>query len=223
MFERFTDRARRVVVLAQEEARMLRHNYIGTEHLLLGLIHEGQGIAAQVLAGMDVDLQAARSEVERVVGRGRTPPASHIPFTPRAKRVLEHSLRQAQKFGHNYIGSEHLLLGLLEEDRGVGLQILQELGADRLSIRQQAVNLMTFDPDGAGIQQEFREEVSLSVHGPDAAEPRCPRCLEELGDRLRAQTRYATDDTEDERSHRVLVVWCGNCGTVLGTHPGAAE
>src|ERR1035438_636575 len=118
MFERFTDRARRVVVLAQEEARMLNHNYIGTEHLLLGLIHEGEGVAAKVLESMGISLEAVRQQVEEIVGRGKDAPSGHIPFTPRAKKVLELSLREAQILGHNYIGTEHILLGLIREGEG---------------------------------------------------------------------------------------------------------
>ena len=115
MFERFTDRARRVVVLAQEEARLLNHNYIGTEHLLLGLIYEGEGVAARVLESLDVSLADARAEVEEIIGHGGQSPSGHIPFTPRAKKVLEMALREALKLGHNYIGTEHILLGLIGE------------------------------------------------------------------------------------------------------------
>src|SRR5215831_9610216 len=107
MFERFTDRARRVVVLAQEESRLLNHNYIGTEHILLGLIHEGDGVAARVLVGMDISLQAVRTEVEEIIGHGGQAPSGHIPFTPRSKKVLELALREALQLGHNYIGTEH--------------------------------------------------------------------------------------------------------------------
>src|SRR5207249_4450241 len=113
MFERFTDRARRVVVLAQEEARMLNHNYIGTEHILLGLIHEGEGVAAKALESLGISLDAVRHQVEEIIGQGQTPPTGHIPFTPRAKKVLELSLREALQLGHNYIGTEHILLGLI--------------------------------------------------------------------------------------------------------------
>ena len=111
MFERFTDRARRVVVLAQEEARMLSHNYIGTEHILLGLIHEGEGVAAKALESLNISLEAVRAQVEEIIGQGQQAPSGHIPFTPRAKKVLELSLREALQLGHNYIGTEHILLG----------------------------------------------------------------------------------------------------------------
>src|SRR6202000_443417 len=130
MFERFTDRARRVVVLAQEEARMLNHNYIGTEHILLGLIHEGEGVAAKALESLGISLEAGRQQVEEIIGQGQQAPSGHIPFTPRAKKVLELSLREALQLGHNYIGTEHILLGLIREGEGVAAQVLVKLGAD---------------------------------------------------------------------------------------------
>ena len=130
MFERFTDRARRVVVLAQEEARLLNHNYIGTEHILLGLIHEGEGVAAKALESLGISLEAVRSQVEEIIGQGGSSPSGHIPFTPRAKKVLELSLREALQLGHNYIGTEHILLGLIREGEGVAAQVLVKLGAD---------------------------------------------------------------------------------------------
>jgi ATP-dependent Clp protease ATP-binding subunit ClpC len=130
MFERFTDRARRVVVLAQEEARMLSHNYIGTEHILLGLIHEGEGVAAKALESLGISLEAVRAQVEEIIGQGQQAPSGHIPFTPRAKKVLELSLREALQLGHNYIGTEHILLGLIREGEGVAAQVLVKLGAD---------------------------------------------------------------------------------------------
>src|ERR1700744_1396806 len=122
MFERFTDRARRVVVLAQEEARMLNHNYIGTEHILLGLIHEGEGVAAKALESLGISLEAVRQQVEEIIGQGQQAPSGHIPFTPRAKKVLELSLREALQLGHNYIGTEHILLGLIREGEGVAAE-----------------------------------------------------------------------------------------------------
>ena len=143
MFERFTDRARRVVVLAQEEARMLNHNYIGTEHILLGLIHEGEGVAAKALESMNISLQAVRDQVQEIIGKGQTAPAGHIPFTPRAKKVLELSLREALQLGHNYIGTEHILLGLIREGEGVAAQVLQKLGADLNRVRQQVIQLLS--------------------------------------------------------------------------------
>ncbi|ACR17116.1 ATP-dependent Clp protease ATP-binding subunit [Corynebacterium kroppenstedtii] len=165
MFERFTDRARRVVVLAQEEARALNHNYIGTEHILLGLIREGEGVAAKALESMGISREAVRSEVEDIIGEGSQPPSGYIPFTPRAKKVLELSLREALQLGHKYIGTEHILLGLIREGEGVAAQVLVKLGADLPRVRQQVIQLLsgyegqgdesqepgTSEPAGAGV------------------------------------------------------------------------
>ncbi|MFM7125000.1 MAG: ATP-dependent Clp protease ATP-binding subunit, partial [Actinomycetes bacterium] len=143
MFERFTDRARRVVVLAQEEARLLNHSYIGTEHILLGLIHEGEGVAAKALESLNISLEAVRAQVEEIIGQGGSSPSGHIPFTPRAKKVLELSLREALQLGHNYIGTEHILLGLIREGEGVAAQVLVKLGADLSRVRQQVIQLLS--------------------------------------------------------------------------------
>ncbi len=143
MFERFTDRARRVVVLAQEEARLLNHNYIGTEHILLGLIHEGEGVAAKALESLSISLEGVRAQVEEIIGQGGSSPSGHIPFTPRAKKVLELSLREALQLGHNYIGTEHILLGLIREGEGVAAQVLVKLGADLSRVRQQVIQLLS--------------------------------------------------------------------------------
>ena len=143
MFERFTDRARRVVVLAQDEARALNHNYIGTEHLLLGLIHEGEGVAAKALESMDVTLDKARAQVVEIIGEGQSAPSGHIPFTPRAKKVLELSLREALQLSHNYIGTEHILLGLLREGEGVAVQTLGNLDVDLAALRQAVMQLLS--------------------------------------------------------------------------------
>ncbi|HYU59003.1 MAG TPA: ATP-dependent Clp protease ATP-binding subunit [Actinomycetota bacterium] len=150
MFERFTDRARRVVVLAQEEARLLNHNYIGTEHILLGLIHEGEGVAAKALESLGISLEAVRQQVEEIIGQGQAAPTGHIPFTPRAKKVLELSLREALQLGHNYIGTEHILLGLIREGEGVAAQVLQKLGADLNRVRQQVIQLLSGYTGGKG-------------------------------------------------------------------------
>jgi len=165
MFERFTDRARRVVVLAQEEARMLNHNYIGTEHILLGLIHEGEGVAAKALESLGISLEAVRSQVEEIIGQGQQAPSGHIPFTPRAKKVLELSLREALQLGHNYIGTEHILLGLIREGEGVAAQVLVKLGADLNRVRQQVIQLLSGyqgkEPAAAGGPAEGTPSTSL--------------------------------------------------------------
>jgi ATP-dependent Clp protease ATP-binding subunit ClpC len=163
MFERFTDRARRVVVLAQEEARMLNHNYIGTEHILLGLIHEGEGVAAKALESLGISLEAVRSQVEEIIGQGQQAPSGHIPFTPRAKKVLELSLREALQLGHNYIGTEHILLGLIREGEGVAAQVLVKLGADLNKVKQQVIQLLNGyqSKEPAGTASEGAPSTSL--------------------------------------------------------------
>ena len=155
MYERFTDRARRVVVLAQEEARMLNHNYIGTEHILLGLIGEGEGVAAQALESLGISLEAVRQQVEEIIGQGQHAPSGHIPLTSPAKEVLELSLREALQLGHNYIGTEHILLGLIGEGEGVAAQVLVKLGADPSRIRQQ-VNQLLGGLSGQGARRRRR-------------------------------------------------------------------
>ena len=164
MFERFTDRARRVVVFAQDEARGLNHNWIGTEHLLLAVIREGHGVGAKALESMQISLDAARQQVESIIGRGQNPVGDgHIPFTPRAKKVLELSLREALQLGHNYIGTEHILLGMIREGDGVAAQVLVSLGCDLNRARQQVIQLL---------------------HGYPGKQPALLTIGEELGDRL---------------------------------------
>ena len=167
MFERFTDRARRVVVLAQEEARLLNHNYIGTEHILLGLIHEGEGVAAKALESLGISLEAVRSQVEEIIGQGGSSPSGHIPFTPRAKKVLELSLREALQLGHNYIGTEHILLGLIREGEGVAAQVLVKLGADLSRVRQQVIQLLSGyqGPGGRRSRREGRPPPPAAASG----------------------------------------------------------
>jgi len=179
MFERFTDRARRVVALAQDEAKRLDHNYIGTEHILLGLIHEGTGVAARALDSLGINLDVVRRQVEEIIGRGQQTPSGHIPFTPRAKKVLELSLRESQQLGHNYIGTEHILLGLLREGDGVAAQVLVKLGADLNRVRQQVIQLL----------HGHQEEESVSARST-AAElrvlPAVKARLDSVEDRLTA-------------------------------------
>ena len=171
MFERFTDRARRVVVLAQEEARMLNHNYIGTEHILLGLIHEGEGVAAKALESLGISLEAVRQQVEEIIGQGQQAPSGHIPFTPRAKKVLELSLREALQLGHNYIGTEHILLGLIREGEGVAAQVLVKLGADLNRVRQQVIQLLS----------GYQGKEPATAGGPQAEAPSTSLVLDQFG------------------------------------------
>src|SRR5699024_2231409 len=167
MFERFTDRARRVVVLAQEEAKMLNHNYIGTEHILLGLIHEGEGVAAKALESLDISLDAVREQVQDLISQGQQQPTGHIPFTPRAKKVLELSLREALQLGHNYIGTEHILLGLIREGEGVAAQVLVKLGADLNKVRQQVIQLLSGyqGKDPVGVSSGGQEQHEQGTKG----------------------------------------------------------
>ena len=187
MFERFTDRARRVVVLAQEEARLLNHNYIGTEHILLGLIHEGEGVAARGLESMGISLESVRSQVVEIIGQGSQAPSGHIPFTPRAKKVLELSLREALQLGHNYIGTEHILLGLIREGEGVAAQVLQKLGADLHKVRQTVIQLLS------GVQGEDEPGSSHpggSARGSSEGAPSGSTVLDQFGRNL---TQLARD------------------------------
>jgi ATP-dependent Clp protease ATP-binding subunit ClpC len=172
MFERFTDRARRVVVLAQEEARLLNHSYIGTEHILLGLIHEGEGVAAKALESLGISLEAVRNQVEEIIGQGGSSPSGHIPFTPRAKKVLELSLREALQLGHNYIGTEHILLGLIREGEGVAAQVLVKLGADLSRVRQQVIQLLSgYQGPAAGSGRGEQGAAGANVGGSTKDEP----------------------------------------------------
>jgi len=213
MFERFTDRARRVVVLAQEEARMLDHNYIGTEHILLGLIHEGEGIAAQALTTMGIGLDAVRGQVEQTIGKGQAKAAGHIPFTPRAKKVLELALREALQLGHNYIGTEHILLGLVREGEGVAAQVLQKLGADLNRVRQAVIGLL--GEKGQGPSVALQEEVEGEA---ERRGPRCPRCDADLA--VFATYRTITvPDEEESAGRKAAFVFCRSCSYTLGMLP----
>jgi ATP-dependent Clp protease ATP-binding subunit ClpC len=181
MFERFTDRARRVVVLAQEEARMLNHNYIGTEHILLGLVREGEGVAAKALEAMDISLNGVREQVQEIIGEGSHAPSGHIPFTPRAKKVLELSLREALQLGHNYIGTEHILLGLIREGEGVAAQVLGKLGADLGGVRQQVIQLLS--------GYEGKEPATAGNGGPQEGTPAGSTVLDQFGRNLTQAAR----------------------------------
>jgi ATP-dependent Clp protease ATP-binding subunit ClpA len=196
MFERFTDRARRVIVFAQEEARLLNHDYIGTEHLLLGLIHDGQGVAAKALESLGISLEAMRRQVEEIIGHGQQAPSGHIPFTPRAKKVLELSLREALQLGHNYIGTEHILLGLLREDKGVAAQVLVKLGADLARVRQQIIGLLS----GYAGAVATAEQVGARVRLVRMTVPEDLREAEEQLAQLRQHKQQAIDADDFEKA-----------------------
>ncbi|MCY7394954.1 MAG: AAA family ATPase, partial [Nocardioides sp.] len=221
MFERFTDRARRVVVLAQEEARMLSHNYIGTEHILLGLIHEGEGVAAKALESLDISLEAVRAQVEEIIGQGQQAPSGHIPFTPRAKKVLELSLREALQLGHSYIGTEHILLGLIREGEGVAAQVLQKLGADLNRVRQQVIQLLS------GFQgKESSQTAAAQTGGSDT--PSSSLVLDQFGQNLTQDAREGKLDpvigreAEVERVMQILSRRTKNNPVLIG-EPGVGK
>jgi ATP-dependent Clp protease ATP-binding subunit ClpC len=219
MFERFTDRARRVVVLAQEEARMLNHNYIGTEHILLGLIHEGEGVAAKALESLGISLEAVRQQVEEIIGQGQQAPSGHIPFTPRAKKVLELSLREALQLGHNYIGTEHILLGLIREGEGVAAQVLVKLGADLNRVRQQVIQLLS------GYQGK---EPQATGAGPQEGTPSTSLVLDQFGRNFTQAAREGKLDPvigrekEIERIMQVLSRRTKNNPVLIG-EPGVGK
>ena len=218
MFERFTDRARRVVVLAQEEARMLNHNYIGTEHILLGLIHEGEGVAAKAMEGMGISLEAVRAQVEEIIGQGQQAPSGHIPFTPRAKKVLELSLREALQLGHNYIGTEHILLGLIREGEGVAAQVLVKLGADLNRVRQQVIQLLS----------GYQGKEAVAANGPAEGTPSTSLVLDQFGRNLTQAAREGKLDPvigrelEIERVMQVLSRRTKNNPVLIG-EPGVGK
>jgi ATP-dependent Clp protease ATP-binding subunit ClpC len=220
MFERFTDRARRVVVLAQEEARMLNHNYIGTEHILLGLIHEGEGVAAKALESLGISLEGVRQQVEEIIGQGQQAPSGHIPFTPRAKKVLELSLREALQLGHNYIGTEHILLGLIREGEGVAAQVLVKLGADLNRVRQQVIQLLS------GYQG--KEPAAAGTGASGEAAPSTSLVLDQFGRNLTQGAREGKLDPvigrekEIERVMQVLSRRTKNNPVLIG-EPGVGK
>src|SRR5499426_3167287 len=219
MFERFTDRARRVVVLAQEEARMLNHNYIGTEHILLGLIHEGEGVAAKALESLGISLEGVRQQVEEIIGQGQQAPSGHIPFTPRAKKVLELSLREALQLGHNYIGTEHILLGLIREGEGVAAQVLVKLGADLNRVRQQVIQLLSGYSQG---------KETAPAGGPTEGAPSTSLVLDQFGRNLTQAAREGKLDPvigrekEIERVMQVLSRRTKNNPVLIG-EPGVGK
>lgn len=224
MFERFTDRARRVVVLAQEEARMLNHNYIGTEHILLGLIHEGEGVASKALEQLGVSLENVREQVQEIIGQGQQAPTGHIPFTPRAKKVLELSLREALQLGHNYIGTEHILLGLLREGEGVAAQVLVKLGADLSRVRQTVIQLISGYQGG----KETAGATTGAGSGPAEGTPAGSLVLDQFGRNLTVAAREGKLDPvigreqEIERVMQVLSRRTKNNPVLIG-EPGVGK
>ncbi|MDY5143111.1 ATP-dependent Clp protease ATP-binding subunit, partial [Actinotignum timonense] len=219
MFERFTDRARRVIVLAQEEARNLKHNYLGTEHILLGLIREGEGVAAKALEALGVTLESVRTQVIDIIGEGQEPPSGHIPFTPRAKKVIEFAMREGLQMGHSYIGTEHLLLGLTREADGVAAQVLVKLGADMPTVRNQVSQLIS------GFQG--KEAVGVGG-GPREGTKAGSTVLDQYGRNLTAAARDHKLDpvigrhTETERVMQVLSRRTKNNPVLIG-EPGVGK
>ncbi|GAA1571207.1 ATP-dependent Clp protease ATP-binding subunit [Leucobacter aridicollis] len=220
MFERFTDRARRVIVLAQEEAKLLNHNYIGTEHILLGLIHEGEGVAAKALEQLDISLDAVRAQVTEIIGTGQQPPSGHIPFTPRAKKMLELSLRESLQLGHNYIGTEHILLGLIREGEGVAAQVLVKLGADLNRVRQAVIQLLSGYQAG---------KENATVGAPEAGDaPKGSQVLDQFGRNLTQAAREGKLDPvigrekEVERVMQILSRRSKNNPVLIG-EPGVGK
>jgi ATP-dependent Clp protease ATP-binding subunit ClpC len=208
VFERFTDRARRVVVFAQEESRALGHDHIGTEHILLGLLREREGIAGQVLTDLGVDLDQTREDVERIVGRTEDDITGHIPFTPRAKKVMELSLREAIALDHHHIGTEHILLGLMREGDGVAAQVLTKRGVSLRKARTAVLRLTEKHPSPPERPAAAAEQVREG--------PLCPGCgLRVLAARSR---EVVAREEPGELGHRVLMISCPRCGLLLGTH-----
>ena len=191
MFERFTDRARRVIVLAQDEARLLNHNYIGTEHILLGLIHESEGVGAKALEAMGVTLDAVREQVREIIGEGSQAPSGHIPFTPRAKKVLELSLREALQLGHNYIGTEHILLGLLREGEGTAVKVLSRLKAEPSAVRQEVIDRLS----------GYQGKEPATAGGPAEGQPSGSLVLDQFGRNLTQAARDGALDPVIGREH----------------------
>ncbi|WP_278857932.1 ATP-dependent Clp protease ATP-binding subunit [Kocuria palustris] len=224
MFERFTDRARRVVVLAQEEARMLNHNYIGTEHLLLGLIHENEGVAAKALDSLGITLNGAREQVQDIIGPGQQAPSGHIPFTPRAKKVLELSLREALQLGHNYIGTEHILLGIIRAGEGVAAQVLTKLGTEPQKVRSTVLDLISGYQSGG----EEKETAGAGARSSGEGTPAGSAVLDQFGRNLTAAARESQLDPvigrarEMERVMQVLSRRTKNNPVLIG-EPGVGK
>ena len=214
VFERFTDRARRVLTLAQEEARLFNHSFIGTEHILLGLMSEGGGLGAQALESMGISPQAVRQKVEETIGASVSSPSGSPPFTPRAKKVLELSLREALQMNHSYIGTEHILLGLVREGEGVAATVLVSLGVDLLRVRQEVLRLMAGGHAARGDVSDQNVQAAPS-HGLLPLAPCCPRCRASLGEAARFRSIAVQPDSEGGDPVCMDVVYCMVCGTTL--------
>ncbi|MGB9183978.1 MAG: Clp protease N-terminal domain-containing protein, partial [Solirubrobacteraceae bacterium] len=223
MFERFTERARQVVVLAQEEARTLKHNYIGTEHILLGLLREEEGLAARVLESLDITVERVRAQVVRIVGSGEEVTSGQIPFTPRAKKVLELALREALSLGHNYIGTEHILLGLVRENEGVAARILLDFDADSEKIRNEVIRMLS----GPGSRQRGSGASAQGAAGPGEGK-KSSKLLDQFGRNL---TKLASEgkldpvvgrETEIERIMQILSRRTKNNPVLVG-EPGVGK
>jgi ATP-dependent Clp protease ATP-binding subunit ClpC len=214
LFERFEDAARKVVVFAQDEARLLNHNYIGTEHLLLGLLAEGKGAAAQTLAALRIELPAVRARVEQIIGRGPQPVAGHLPFTPRAKKVLELAMREAMHPEARPIGTEHILLGLVREGEGVAMQILQEYGLTDGQIRSVILRVL----DGTRAEEASRQVLAPSEAGPSwVAGPSCSWCSRPLEDTLMYRTLSVPGAEAEAEPIPLVVLFCRACGGLVRT------
>ncbi len=200
---------------------MLNHDYIGTEHILLGLIHEGEGVAARALESVGISLDAARHRVEEIIGQGQHALTGHIPFTPRAKKVLEEALREALQMGHTYIGTEHILLGLIREGEGVAAQVLQELGADLNSVRETVIHLLSGYAAGAEFRRvsgegevvEVTREMARASEAPADDAPTCPNCFAAIHETLAVKEVETTDEGGEPVT--VKVAYCNRCGVVL--------
>ncbi len=215
MFERFTDRSRHVLVLAQEEARLLNHDFIGTEHILLGIIREGDGIGARALQSLGIYFEAARQRVVETIGMAGSAPSGSPPFTPRAKKTLELSLREALQMNHNYIGTEHLLLGLVREGDGVAVSVLTTLGADPARVRQEVIRLISGAGDPRGVVSAHGQDMPDTASATSPWEPCCPRCRRPVSETARFRTIKVLSDNEDEDPLSVTIVYCRLCGTAL--------
>jgi ATP-dependent Clp protease ATP-binding subunit ClpC len=216
VFERFTESARRVLVLAQEEARLLHHNFIGTEHILLGLLHEGEGVAARALNSLDVDLETVRQKVGEMIGPAGHSTVGSAPFTPRSKKVLELSLREAMQLRHGYIGTEHILLGLVREGEGVGAQVLVNLGAGLPTVRQRVIELLS----GRDVPEPLGVQVVRRAGLPLGNPPLCPDCHNSLEGNLRYTSVAAKAAHPDRPDVEWTFVYCEMCGCALGLSAG---